>query len=127
MAVDDAGHRKLAGSVDNLGAGGDHDLLPRFDNLAVAYQDGSGKCALGHGENGGILNHDRRRSQHRGRKCTGNEKGFHRFSPRGTSLVGGAASVAPGRPVAGGSSTGSNFTPSTKTYLTSVWSWNRSP
>ncbi len=77
MAVDDARHRKLSGSVDNLGAGGDHDLLACFDNLAVAYQDGSGKCALGHGENGSVLNHDGRRSQHGRRKCTSNEKGFH--------------------------------------------------
>ena len=54
VAIDDAGDDVLAGGIDDRGAGGLHDLLADFGDLAVLDQDGAFEGALGHGHDGGV-------------------------------------------------------------------------
>ena len=56
VAIDDAGHHELAGGIDHCRAGGGHDLLADFGDLAVANEHGALEGPLGDGQDGGVLN-----------------------------------------------------------------------
>ena len=55
VAIDDAGDDVLIGGVDDLGAGGLHDLLADFGDFTVLDEDGAFEGALGDRHHGGVL------------------------------------------------------------------------
>jgi len=61
MAIDNAGHHKLARGIDNLRVFGSFDGRANLGNFAILNEDGSMlKRTVSNRENGGILNQDDR-------------------------------------------------------------------